>query len=289
MKRLLLFAAAMLVACDTKPPAPVVVYVPAEFEERLSERFADSDFAATIIASSSEDITNRVIAKNDNPRADILITTNVIDIWRAADEGALRPIAGEALADLPLALKDPDGSWAALGYRRLFIGMAPGGDAESISSLPDLGLPDASGQLCLTSSGLAANRALIGLLIEEMGVKPAERLVRSWVRNLAAAPFADESRLQDALEQGTCGLGIVSGVPDGSSVELIALQPGYLLIDGIGISRHAENAETAQRVVTWLLSGYRPDELDGYAARNAGIAGWRDREAVLLAERAGYR
>lgn len=289
MKRVLLLAAAVLTACHAEPPAPVVAYVPVEIEDQLGERFANSDFAVTIIAGQSEDITDRVISKNDLPRADVLITTNAIDIWRAADEGALRPIADEALAGLPPALKDPDASWAALGYRRLQIGVAPGADRDSISSLRDLGAPGAAGLVCLTSSGLAANRALIGLLIEEMGIKPAERLVRSWVRNLAAAPFADESRLLAALEQGNCTFGIVSGLPDGSSVELIALQPGYLLIDGIGISRHAENAATAQRLVAWLLSDYRPSELDGELAGNAGIAGWRDQDAVLLAERAGYR
>lgn len=289
MRRWLLLVVAALAACDSVPPAPVVVYVPSELEEDLRERFAESDFAVTLVAGASADISTEVIAKQDSPRADVLITSNAIDIWRAADEGALRPIAGRSLANVPPELKDPDGSWAALGFRRVLIGVAPGANNASVTDLKGLGAPEFAGRLCLTSFNLTANQALVGLLIDELGVKTAERLVRNWVRNLATAPFADESTLHAELEQGSCEIGIISSVPDGSSVNVIVPQPGYLLIDGIGISRHAENADAAQALVTWLLSGYQPDELGGLSASNAGIAGWRDEDARLLAERAGYR
>jgi len=285
----LLLAVATLAACEAKPPAPVIVYAPTDLKDQLGEEFANSDFAVTIVAGTSAEITANVMAKQDSPRADVLITNNAMDIWQAADRGALRPLDDESLANVPAALRDPDGLWAALGYRRVSIGRAPGTNLESISGLMDLGAPDVAGKLCLTSFELVANRALIGLLIDELGVKPAERLVRSWVRNLAMAPFADEAELLSALEQGDCRVGIVSGDPGSSIVDLIEPQPGYVLIDGIGVSRHAENAEAAQRFVNQVLSEYQADDLDGAAASNAGIAGWRSEDARLLAERAGYR
>ena len=282
-----LLAVGALSACDSEVPVPVVVYAPAEFEEQLHARLANSDFAVTVIAGNSAEITGKVISKQDSPRADVLITSNAMDIWHAADEGALRPIDEESLAEVPAALVDPDGAWVALDHRQVLIGVAPGTDP--VASLMELGAPGAAGHLCLTSFGLAANQALVALLIDELGVKPAERLVRSWVRNLAAAPFPDELQLLAALQKGDCEFGIVSGIPDGSSVSSIVPQPGYLLIDGIGISRHAENADAAQGLVRMLLSGYQAGELQGSAASNAGIAGWRNEEARLLAERVGYR
>jgi len=285
----LLLAVAALSACDSEPPAPVVVYVPTGLEGQLSERFADIDFAVTMVAGTSADITAQVIAKQDSPRADVLVTSNAIDIWRAAEEGALRPIAGKSLANVPAELRDPDGSWAAVGFRRVLIGVAPGADTGSIADLKGLGAPEFAGRLCLTSFNLTANQALVGLLIDELGVKTTERLVRNWIRNLAAAPFADESTLHAELEKGGCEIGIISRVPDGSSIDVIVPQPGYLLIDGIGVSRHAENADAAQALVNWLLSSYQPGDLGGLSASNAGVAGWRSEEARLLAERAGYR
>jgi len=289
VKPWLLLGVVGLAACESEPPAPVIVYASTELGAQLEEQLPIGDFAITIIAGDSGELTDRIIAKQDAPRADVLITSNAIDIWRAADEGALRPIDDQSLADVPAALKDPDGSWAALAHRQVLLGVAAGTDEKLASSLIDLGAPDMAGRLCLTSFRLVDNRALIGLLIDEMGVKPAERLVRSWVRNLAAAPFATESELLAALEGGDCQIGIVSGATDDTDVELIAPQPGYLLIDGIGISRHAENAEAAQRLVGRVLSDYQSGGLGESAMSNAGIAGWRSEDARLLAERAGYR
>lgn len=289
MRPWLLLAMAALAACDSEPPAPIVVYAPAELEAQLDERLADSNFAITFVTGGSREITDRIIAKQDSPRADILITNSAIDIWRAAGEGALRPLEEASLAGVPDVLKDPDGFWAALGYRRVFLGAVPGTELNSISSLGDLGAPGMAGNLCLTSFRLPENRALVGLLVEELGVKPAERLVRNWVRNLAVAPFADEADLLTALEQGDCQVGIISGDTQSRAIDLIEPQPGYLLIEGIGVSRHAENADAAQRFVNQLLSEYQADDLDDSAASNAGIAGWHSEEARLLAERAGYR
>ena len=279
----------VLVACDKSPPQQVVVYVPTEFEEYANSWLVESGLAVTVIAGNSSAITDEIIGKQDSPRADVLITSNAIDIWRAADVGALRPIAGEALAGVPSQLKDPDGSWAAIGYRRLVIGVARDADRQLVSNLRDLAAPGLAGKLCLSSSSLPASRALVGMLIEDLGVKPAERLVRSWVRNLAAAPFASEVELRASLERGDCDFGIVSKLPDGTSIGAVALLPAYLQIDGVGISRHAENADAAQQLVDWMLSDYQPDELNGSVVHNAGVAGWRDEDARLLAERAGYR
>ena len=289
MKRLLLLAALLLGACDKSPPQQVVAYVPTEFEEHANSWLPESGLAVTVIAGDSAFITDRIIDKLDSPRADVLITSNAIDIWRAADVGALRPIEGQALEGVPSQLRDPDDSWAAFAYRRLVIGVAQTANQQLVSNLRDLAVPGAAGKLCLLSSRLPASRALVGMLIEDLGVKPAERLVRSWVRNLAASPFASEAELRDSLERGDCEFGIISELPDGSSIGTVVVQPAYLLVDGVGISRHAENADAAQKLVDWMLSDLEPDELQGSVAQNAGVAGWRDEDARLLAERTGYR
>ena len=289
MRRLLIATAVLLAACEAEPPQPVVVYVPTEFEESSRSWLSESGLDVTVITGESSAITDKVIGKQDSPRADVLITSGVFDIWRAADAGALRPIQGEVLARVPPQLKDPEGAWAALGYRRLVIGMAMGADRSLVTGFRDLAAPGLAGKLCMSSFALPANRALVGMLVEDLGIKPAERLVRGWVRNLAAAPFASEVELHAALERGDCDFGIVSELPDGSPISTVVPRPTYLRIDGIGVSRHAANADAAQQLVDWMLSDYQPDELNESVGHNAGVAGWRDEDASLLAERAGYR
>lgn len=267
----------------------LVVYAPAEFEEGLVERLAAGGFAVTLVTGESAALTDKVIDKQDSPQADVLLTSNVLDIWRAGDHGALRPIQGDALERVPAALKDPDKTWAAYGYHRLVIAAAQNAGLPRSIDYSHLGTAELAGELCLSSSRLPINRMLVGMLIEKLGVRPAERLVRGWVRNLAQAPYASHDDLIGALKRGECRFGIVSARDDLESLSVISTNPTFVVIDGIGISRHAQHPDGAQALVSWMLSTYQPGELNGSVASNVGIAGWRAEDARLLAERAGYR
>jgi len=282
-------------ACDAnlgeKPGhgEPLVVYAPVEFEEALIEWFAGSGFAVTLVTGESAALTGKIIDKRDSPQADVLLTSNLLDIWRAGDQGALRPIQGSALEGVPAVLKDPDKTWAAYGYHRLVIAAAQNAGSVRKIDYRHLGTAELAGKLCLSSSRLPINRMLVGMLIEELGVRPAERLVRGWVRNLARAPYASQDELVEALKRGECMFGIASARDDLESLLLMPTNPTYITIDGVGISRHAQHPDAAQALVSWMLSAGQPDELTGSVASNVGIAGWRAEDARLLAERAGYR
>lgn len=289
MRRLLIATAVFLAACESEPPQPVVVYVPTEFEESSHSWLSESGLDVTVITGDSSAITDKVIGKQDSPRADVLITSGVFDIWRAADEGAMRPLDAAVLERIPDELKDPDNAWVAMGHQSSLIGFTASAPDIPVASYADLGSPEFAGQLCLTSSSLPANRALIGMLIEDLGLKPAERVVRSWVRNFAQAPFLTEAELVAALESGECNSAIVAASPQAGSLTRFAPEPTYLDIRGIGVTRHAENPDAGQQLVEWVVSkmtGLEPVNSNG---KNIGIAGWRDEEARLLAERAGYR
>ena len=92
-----------------------------------------------------------------------------------------------------------------------------------------------------------------------------------------------------ALKAGSCGFGIVSGNAVMDSLLRLRPKPAYLDIDAIGVARHAENAEAAQLLLDWMLSARALEEPIDTNSSNISIAGWRDEEARLLAERAGYR
>ena len=99
----------VLAACGAgEPPAAVVVYVPASLEQALQERLAGSPFDIKLVTGEGGTLTNRVIDKRDVPRADVLVTSNAHDIWRAAERGALRPIESADLGALPAGVRDPD-------------------------------------------------------------------------------------------------------------------------------------------------------------------------------------
>lgn len=290
MKRWLLVVALLLAACsDPVPRGSVVVYVAEDLAEYANDRFAESGFVVTLVTGSSAELADKVINKQDAPRADVLLTSSTYDIWRAGDLGALRPIEQATLERVNSENRDPDKSWVALGWVSATIGVVKDAEVPLITTYHDLGSPQLVGQLCLTSSALPLNRALIAMLIADLGVKPAERAVRSWTRNLALPPFPSESALLEAVAAGTCKVAIISDAADGTGLDRIYPEPTYRNIRAIGVSRHAQNADAAHAFVDWMLSDLTPQKPNHSNGRNIGIAGWRDEDARLLAERAGYR
>ena len=277
MKRLWLVVVLLLGACDSAPPARVTVYVPAHFEEQATAWLRESGLEVTVIAGDSRANTDLIVGKQDAPRADVLVTSGVVDIWY-----------GDAFKDLPDTLKDPDGMWAATESRYMTIGTAPGLDILASLDLQKLAAPELSAQVCLSTSVLEDNRALIAMLIAEFGNRPAERIVRGWVRNLAAAPFASEEELIGALRSGDCRYGIISSAADAAGIDRIDLASRYYNIQGVGVARHAQNPEAAQQLLNWMLAQGSWDDLPASNSRNVGQAGWYEDEARLLAERAGY-
>lgn len=297
MKRLVSIAVLLGVAaaaCDSRPlPDPVVVYMEAAQESELAETFSrftdETRIPVNVRVGDSASNTDDLIRKRAEPPADILLTSSVADIWRAAEKGALRPVQGRAFDGVPPSLKDPDRLWSALMVRSVMIGTSPDADQSLVTSYGDLAKSELRGKVCLSSAALSVNRSLIGMLIEDRGLKPAEHTVRAWVRNLAAPPFASEAELVDALRSGRCDYGIVSGSIGSGGLALLTPRPLYVDIDGIGISRHATQPESAQKLVDWLLGTTVPNEPDQFNGKNIGLAGWRAEDVALLVERAGYR
>ncbi len=283
-----------ITACDSTPrPEAVIVYATAADETALVTWFAEftdeTGIPVTVVFGESSTNSAKVIGNRGVPPADVLLTSSVTDVWRAADEGALRPLQAAAMEAVPEVLKDADGLWAALDVRYAVIGVSPHVQVGRVSDLDGLAQARLNGQLCLSSSALPVNRTLIAMLIEDLGVKPAERMVRAWVRNLALAPFQTETELVAALQSGACGYGIFSSSIKTDGVRRISPEPLYIDIDGVGVARHARQPESAHALVNWMLVKKSLREPVSSNGKNIGLAGWRDEDAVLLAERAAYR
>ena len=284
----------MLAACGgaKEPQGPaIVVLATGEEGDALTELLDDftdeTGVPVSVEWGSSAGNADRLIEKSGIP-ADVLIVDNIADAWRVADRGAFRPVQSPAFANLHASLKDPDGYWAVIDVRTFVI--AHRNDTRPLTaSFDDLGTTEFLGRVCLSSSQLSSNRSLIAFLIEEKGVKEAERLVRRWVKNLATPPFASAADMLDAMRAGDCEYGIASMADDLGGLTPFSPQPHYFDASAVGVGRHAQQPESAHRLVDWLIrnrqTGFQTQDRRPFA----GTAGWRDQEARLLAERAGYR
>ncbi len=304
-------------------PEPIVVYASYPDETYLPNLFEgftkETGIRVTVRHAHRREIVDAVIENRGSPPADLLLTPSVIGAWRAADEGALRPLGSDVILEsVPEFMRDPDGYWTALSFRPLAIifdsrRMSP----PAITGFEDLANPEFKRKLCLTSSALDVNRSLIAKLIRVHGNRPAETIVRGWVANLVLPTFAAESELMSAIEAGTCAIGIVSfsttrrrvsGADDTDIREIVPI-PTHGNVEAAGINRHAREPEAARQLLEWMLT-YRvqvdhvvatgaasvisqtysdPSSMAEWIGENVGAVAWLHDDAVKLAERAGYR
>ena len=313
-----------LVACgpaDNQPqtgsmpgPEPAVVYMVSPGAAALEPVFADftetTGIPVSIREAPAEKNLQDVIGNVGAPPADILLTDGIADIWLAGDEGALRRLGSMGyLEAVPELFRDPDGQWFSIGADPLVIVVASAGDAARVAAYADLADPAYAGQLCLSASQLPENRLLIAHLIAEHGQRPAERIVRRWLENLALPPRSSAAGLLAELQSGACRYALAkrSDVTDMTAPLPYRLPAGdgavFVSAYGIGIARHARYPESATRLLDWLAGpggqsqfalatrtlstlGTPPGE---WATRPLAELGWLDAEARRLAERARWR
>lgn len=305
---------------------PVVVYAAFEDDARLRELFENytEETGVMVIVRRGEpgNIVNDLIENRISPPADVLMTQSVIGVWRAAEEGALRPLYSEAVRERsPAWSRDPDDLWFGTGFRTAVIA----GKTEAIT---DAGLPNFAalgeqrftGQLCLSSSTNQVNRTVIAMMIETMDVRPAELAVRSWMKNLARPVVDTEAEVISGILSGECNYGIVSSTAFAEAmasdpraeVSVFAPDVTFADIDGVGVARHARNPEGAAKLVEWLFSTEVQEEMTSQnrmfpanqsaayydaldsagpksvSPKNVGLVAWHEHEAAKLAERARY-
>ena len=101
-------------------------------------------------------------------------------------------------------------------------------------------------------------------MIETLGEKKTEEVVRGWVANLATDVFPDDTSLIKAVAAGQCEVGIVNTYylarlldkdPNMSVGLFWANQKErgvHVNVSGAGVTKHAPNAAGGQKLIEWL-------------------------------------
>jgi iron(III) transport system substrate-binding protein len=333
----------LLVACgndvadsEEKPRSPadagrVVVYSTfgEEFVQPVFDAYAaEAGVTVMLVTGDFAELAEKVLNPGAGPIADLFIAGNSGALWRAAELGIFRPTRSDAIdARVPERLRDPTRLWFAINTEARGIvfnaDLVALDDLQSITGYASLGDERWRGRLCLSSSGHAANVSLLAMLVNDLGIRDTELLVRRWRANLAGAVTPDDGRLLQAVEAGECAVGIAGSSEfaryvdthgHGGTVARWLPVSGELHVDasGAGVTRHAHNPERAAALLEWLTSDFANGLLaarvsrfpvNAASAADNSIAAWADfdvnpvglaslyflqEDAIRLAERAGY-
>lgn len=214
----------------------------------------------------------RLKAEGRNTPADVLLTVDAGNLWQAGDEGLLRPIKSGTLdANVPAHLRDPDGQWYGLAVRaRTLVYNTNKVKPADLSTYENLADPKWKGRLCLRTSKKVYNQSLVAMMITAHGERQTEATVGGWVKNLATAPFPDDTAAMEAVAAGQCDVTLVNTYYFGRLMDkkpnlpLAIFWPNQNLtgqaagvhvnVSGAGVTKYAKNPAGAQKLIEWLSS-----------------------------------
>ena len=308
---------------------PLVVYSARKYQlvEQLFQEYGrERGIEVKSVTDDGAPLIQRLTAEGVNSPADVFISVDAGDLWRATQAGLLQPVKSPTLeAAIPAHLRDPEGHWFGLAVRARTIAYSTTRvKPADLSTYAALGDARWKGKLCLRSGKAVYNQSLVAMFINDMGEEATERMVRAWIGNLAAEPFSNDTLMLKAMAAGQCDVGITNSYYLGRlqneqkdfPVQIFwADQAGkgtHVNISGGGVTKHAKNRAEAVRFLEWLASpaiqqrfaavnfefpanaGVEPlPEVKAWGAFkpntvNVGLIGKTQPAAVMLIDRAGW-
>ncbi len=180
-------------------------------EQAFAEFTRETGIKVKLFGGDAETLYQRLKSEGNDSPADVLVTVDGANLWRAKDAGLLLPVQSAVIdGAIPASLRDADGGWTALSTRvRTPMRSTERVPAGAIDSYEDLGDPRWRGRLCLRTSNSIYNQSLVADLIAKRGVARTERLLRSWLANRPTILGTDVDVLK-AIAGGQCDVGLTN-------------------------------------------------------------------------------
>lgn len=214
---------------------------------------------------TAPELFERLRREGDRTPADLLVTTDLANLWRAEQAGLLEPVTTPKLvAQVDPKLRDPDNAWWPLSLRIRTMMRSTERTAEGdLKGYEDLGDPRWKGRLCLRTSNNEYNQSLVADMLVKRGDAATERMLRSWMANSPQILGSDVAVLE-AIAAGRCDVGltnhyylgrILKDDPDFPVAPAWADQDGagaHANLSGIGLVKGSAHRDDAIALMEWL-------------------------------------
>lgn len=235
----------------------------------LFEAYTDeTGVKITYATDKAGPLLQRLKSEGANTKADLLITVDAGNLWHAAAEGLLQPLDSQVLtANIPTEFRDPKGRWFGLSKRcRTIVYSTERVDPAELTTYEALGDAKWKGRLLLRTAKKVYNQSLVAMLMAEHGEAAAEKIVQSWVENLAAAPFSNDTKTMEAILAGQGDIAVVNTYYFGRlqkknpDVKLALFWPNqqtggvHVNVSGAGLVKASKNKAAAIKFLEWMSS-----------------------------------
>lgn len=221
-----------------------------------------------------EELLQLIVAQGNSSPADVLVTVDAGNLWRAEQAGVLRPISSQILnSRIPAQFRDPGNMWFGVAYRvRLIVVDKAKLSQLNIARYDDLADPRLKGQVCARQSSNVYNLSFLAAKIGHDGVAKAEAWARGVAGNFARQPQGGDIDQLLAVSSGECAAAISnhyylvrlqsSKKPDerAAAAKLQAIFPdqsgrgAHANISGAAALTSGPNPAQAQKFIEFLVS-----------------------------------
>lgn len=226
------------------------------------------------IEGKGDALLERMKAEGQNSPADVFLTVDAGQLWRADQAGLFQAVESEVLEErIPENLRHPDGHWFGYSTRaRVIVYNKEMVKPEEIATYEELADPKWKGKICIRSSSNIYNLSLLGSIIAAHGEKDAEEWAKGVVANFARDPQGGDTDQIRAVASGECALAVANTYytvrlltsdkeADRAVAEKIGLifpnQDGrgtHVNISGAGVLKNAPHPDAAIKFLEYLAS-----------------------------------
>jgi iron(III) transport system substrate-binding protein len=236
-------------------------------EQPFKDFAAENGTDLSLFGGEANVLYERIRAEGDDTPADVLITVDAANLWRATEAGLLEPLGSAQLDRLvPEDLRDPAGHWYGLALRaRTIMRSSERVGPEEVTTYEGLGDARWKGRLCLRDGTSEYNVSFVADRLAKDGPEATERMLRSWMANDPEILGSDVEVL-DAIADGDCDVGLTNHYylerekeeePDFPVEPVWADQDGrgtHVNLSGLGVVAGSDRADEAQDLIEFLVS-----------------------------------
>jgi iron(III) transport system substrate-binding protein len=235
-------------------------------EQPFKDFAAETSTDLNVFGGDANELYERIRAEGEHTPADVLITVDAANLWRATEAGLLEPLESAELDRLvPEDLRDPAGHWYGLLLRaRTIMRSSERVSPEEVTTYEGLGDPRWNGRLCLRDGTSEYNVSFVADRLAKDGPEATERMLRSWMANDPEVLGSDVEVL-DAIADGDCDVGLTNHYylerkkeedPDFPVEPVWADQDGrgtHVNLSGMGIVAAGDQEEEARDLIEFLV------------------------------------
>jgi iron(III) transport system substrate-binding protein len=228
-------------------------------EEQPFEDFAKKTGTdLTIRGGDAAELYERLKAEGENTPADVLITVDAANLWRAQHAGFIR-------------------SWKPLTLRaRTIMRSTERVGPNDVTTYAGLGDPRWKGKLCLRSGTSEYHVSFVADRLAKDGRAATERMLRRWMANDPTI-YTSDTDVLEAIKDGDCDVGLTNSYylgreladdPDFPVAPVWADQNGrgtQVNLSGLGVVRWSDKKEQSSELIDYLRE---PKEQEVFVRNN---------------------